>query len=148
MHCSSDPVEIIAGGHAWCWGYVLVLGEALRREGFAVRWVTMVAKGHPRGRGRAKTDTHEVIEVTLADGSRRTLDPMAGVIFDDPVEELVRHPERADLERSRDARYRERDYDLYATSRWYELVTKLAFNNTPRRPRAWLRAERLRRLAA
>ena len=48
---SDDPVEILAGGSAWCWGYVLVLGDALAREGFGVQWVTMVAKGHPRGVG-------------------------------------------------------------------------------------------------
>jgi ubiquinone/menaquinone biosynthesis C-methylase UbiE len=147
MHRSSDPLAIITGGDAWCWGYVLVLGEALRREGYKVRWVTMVAEGHPRGRGRSRTDTHEVIEVAFADGSRRVLDPMAGVVFDDPVEELIRHPERANTDRPRGQRYRERDYDLYATSLWYELVTKFAVNETPRKPRRWIHAERLTRAA-
>jgi ubiquinone/menaquinone biosynthesis C-methylase UbiE len=147
MHRSSDPVEIIADGDAWCWGYVLVLGEALRREGYDVRWVTMVAEGHPRGHGRTRTDSHEVIEVAFADGSRRVLDPMAGVVFDDPAEKLIRHPERANTDRPRDPRYRERDYDLYATSRWYELVTKFAVNETPRKPRRWIRATSLRRRA-
>jgi SAM-dependent methyltransferase len=143
-HRSSDPVEIITGGDAWCWGYVLVLGEALRREGYDVRWVTMVAEEHPRGRGRSGTDTHEVIEVAFSDGSRRILDPMAGVAFDHPVDELVRQPLLADTERERDPRYRERDYDLYATSRWYELVTRFAVNETPRKPRRWVDADSLR----
>lgn len=144
MHRSSEPVEILSGGDAWCWGYVLVLGEALQREGYDVRWVTMVAEGHPRGRGRSRTDTHEVIEVAFVDGSLRVLDPMTGVVFDASAEDLIRHPERANTDRPRDPRYRERDYDLYATSRWYELVTKFSVNETPRKPRRWIRATSLR----
>jgi hypothetical protein len=148
MHRSSDPVEIITDGDAWCWGYVLVLGEALRREGYDVRWVTMVAEGHSRGRGANRTETHEVVEVAFADGSRRVLDPMARVLFEDPAEELIREPERADIDRERDSRYQERDYDLYASSRWYELVTRFAVNEIPRKPRRWKRAAGLRRKAA
>ena len=47
---ADDAREILAGGHAWCSGAAIVLGTALRREGFEVRWVTMLADDHPRGR--------------------------------------------------------------------------------------------------
>ncbi len=144
MHDSSEPIEILARGHAWCWGYVLVLGEALRREGYRVRWVTMVAAGHQRGRGRSMTETHEVIEVESGEASRQVLDPMAGVVFEASAEELVARPELADTERDRDERYRQRGYDLYATSEWYAKVVKLSVNGTPRKPRRWTRARKLR----
>src|SRR5437588_187208 len=76
---ADGPLEILAGGHAWCAGYVVALGMALQREGFVVRWVTMVATNHPRGRGPRNADTHEVIELELSGGVRHVIDAMANV---------------------------------------------------------------------
>ena len=128
---SNDPLEILAGGHAWCWGYVVVLGEALRRERYGVSWVTMVAEDHPLGLGERRRDSHEVLEVDLGDGRRIVCDPMAGAVFECTLRELLLDPERADAARDEDERYRERNYALYSTSAWYRLVRRVAVRSNP-----------------
>lgn len=128
---STDAVEIIAGGAAWCSGYTVALGEALEREGYGVEWVSMIAEGHPRGRGASGVETHEVLEVTLDHGVTNVVDPMAGVRFPCSLRRLLADPTVADVERPRDARYRERDYDLYATSRWYRRVVRVCLRRAP-----------------
>jgi Transglutaminase-like superfamily len=129
---STDALQVLAGGHAWCWGYAVALGEMLRREGYDVRWISMLAEDHPRGRGERRVDSHEVVEVTVDDGTRRVLDPMAGVRFENSIEELLAQPMAADIERRRDDQYIARDYDLYSTSFWYSRVTKIAVRRDPR----------------
>ncbi|HTA32905.1 MAG TPA: class I SAM-dependent methyltransferase, partial [Solirubrobacteraceae bacterium] len=130
---SSDPAEVLHGGYAYCAGMTLVLGEALSREGYDPRWVTMVAHEHPRGRGAHQVDTHEVIELTLADGSVHVLDPMADVRFPYALETLIEEPALADnVERERDAVYVARGYDLYATSFWYRRVVAVAVRSQRR----------------
>src|SRR5207248_172661 len=123
---SEEPLEVLAGGYAWCAGYVNVLHELLRHQGYSARWITMVAEDHPRGRGELGEDTHEVLEVELPDGSRRVADPMAGVWFEASLADLLADPSLADVERERDERYSERGYDLYATSFWYSRVRRVA----------------------
>lgn len=144
---SDDPAAIVADGSAWCWGYVLVLGDTLRREGCGVRWVTMAAERHPHGRGPTAEDTHEVLEVTVRDGSRGVVDPMAGVRFSHSLDELLARPALADIDRSRDGRYRQREYDLYATSFWYERVVRVAVRSRPSDPLAWTSAADVGRLS-
>ncbi len=131
---SHDPAVILAQGTGWCLDYAVVLGEALRREGFRVRWVSMLAEGHPRGRGERKIDTHEVIELELSDGSLSVVDPMANVRFPSSLAELLRNPTLADIDRVRDERYQSRGYDLYATSFWYSRVRKVDLRLSPRDP--------------
>jgi O-antigen/teichoic acid export membrane protein/SAM-dependent methyltransferase len=126
-----DPWQILAGGYAWCSGYTRVLNELLRRAGYETRWVTMLAEEHPRGRGELKEDTHEVLEVTLADGSVCVADATAGVWFDTSIAELTADPALADTPRECDERYRARGYDLYATSFWYSRVRRVAFRPGP-----------------
>jgi SAM-dependent methyltransferase len=123
---SDDVRSILAGGHAWCAGYAVVLATALAREGFGVRFVSMVALGHPRGRGDAAKDTHEVVEATLPNGARHVVDAMAGVQFPWSIDQLLTDPGLADLPRDRDERYDDRGYDLYATSFWYERVRRVS----------------------
>jgi SAM-dependent methyltransferase len=123
---SNDPLEILAGGHAWCWGYVLVLGEALRREGFELRWVTMIAEDHPLGLGDRRRDSHEVLEVQLPEGGWVVCDPMVGAVFEASLSRLLNGPTLADSERPEDERYRSRNYALYSTSVWYRLVRRVA----------------------
>jgi len=129
---STDALEVLAGGYAWCWGYAVAFGEMLRREGYDVRWISMVAEGHPRGRGDRQIDSHEVVEITVDGRIRRVLDPMSCVSFESSIEQLLAQPEAADIERSKDERYMARDYDLYSTSFWYSRVTKMAVRGDPR----------------
>ncbi len=124
---SFDPAEVLHGGYAYCAGMTLVLGEAFLREGFEPRWVTMVAHEHPRGRGAHHADTHEVIELSLADHSVHVLDPMADVRFPCTLHALIENPSIADgVDRERDAVYVSRGYDLYSTSFWYRRVVAVA----------------------
>lgn len=126
-----DPLAILADGHAWCWGYALVLGEALRREGFEVHWVTMLSDRHPRAIECGCTESHEVLEVLVDGGARHVLDPMAGVAFPCSLGQLLADPARADVPREEDARYRERRYALYSTSAWYRDVERIAVRSRP-----------------
>lgn len=122
---------ILADGHAWCWGYVLVLGEALRREGFEVRWGTMLSDRHPRAIECGCTESHEVLEVVVDSGARHVLDPTTGVVFPCSLADLLTNPTLADVERVIDGRYRERRYELYATSGWYHDVEHVALRTRP-----------------
>ncbi len=122
---SNDWREILAGGRAFCMGYAIVLGEILEREGFPVKWVTMVAAGHPRGKGKDCEDTHEVLSVAV-DGREVTMDPMANAWFPSPPEALIADPRLAVPEAMPDDRWRARGYDLYAAPFWYERVRRWA----------------------
>jgi SAM-dependent methyltransferase len=129
----SVPEAVVAGGAALCSGYSLALGAALRREGIAVEWITMLALDHPRGRGPTALESHEVIEATYPDGRREVIDAMAGARLGSDLAGLLAHPERADVDRRRDERYRARAYDLYATSIWYRAVVAVARRSDPTR---------------
>jgi SAM-dependent methyltransferase len=126
-----DPLAILAGGHGWCADYTTVLGEALRREGHLVRWVTMVTEGHPRGRGSKSSESHAVLEVGDLAGTSQVLDPTTGVRFPHSIETLIRSPEKADVKRQRDSRYVQRSYDMYSTSFWYKRITTLEARDNP-----------------
>jgi SAM-dependent methyltransferase len=126
-----DLASIMERGEAWCAGYALALGLGLRREGFRTRFVSMIAEPHPRGRGPSARDTHEVVEVTLPNGARHVCDPMSNVRFAWSLPELLANPSRADSEHEPDDRWRERGYDLYATSFWYERVVAVAIREEP-----------------
>ena len=135
----SDPVSILAGGHAYCWGYAVALGEILRREGFDVRWLSMLASDHPRGRGPRRIDSHEVI-VAMCDGAEVILDPMSNTCIPHPFAEVLRRPELALPRPDPDERYTARGYSLYSTEFWYRRVFKYALRSDSRRPiRRWRR---------
>jgi SAM-dependent methyltransferase len=135
----NDPVAILAGGHAWCWGYALVLGEILRREGCEVRWLSMLARDHPRGRGPQGIDSHEVV-LAVCDGMEILLDPMSNVVIPHRLGEVLRRPELAAPRPDPDDRYTARGYSLYSTDFWYRRVFKYALRSDPRRPiRRWRR---------
>ncbi len=105
----------------------LQLGEALAREGYAARWVAMIAREHPHGHGAHLEAVHEVIELTLADNSVHVIDPVADVRFPHALRELIDDATLADdAERERDYSYRARAEDLYATSFWYRRVVAIA----------------------
>ncbi|PIQ97623.1 MAG: hypothetical protein COV67_03245 [Nitrospinae bacterium CG11_big_fil_rev_8_21_14_0_20_56_8] len=128
----SDPVRIISGGHAWCWGYAVVLGTILQREGYPVQWITMVAQNHPRGRGPLLEDSHEVIQIGFPGGRPAILDPTCNIHFPCGIEDLLRAPVLANIPRMEDLRYKQRRYDLYSTSSWYGRVKEYAARNDPK----------------
>jgi SAM-dependent methyltransferase len=130
---SDDPVEIVKGGYAYCWGYAVVLGKALEREKYSVKWVSMKAKNHPRGRGRDREDTHEVLAVDI-DGKEVVLDPMANVLFPHALSDLLADPDRAEEMKNPDERYVAGGYHLYASPFWYRRVVKYAVRKDIRRP--------------
>ena len=130
---SDDPVGIVTGGYAFCWGYAVVLGKAMEREGYPVKWVSMQAVDHPRGRGRDKIDTHEVLAVEI-DGKDIVLDPMAGVFFPHALSDLLQNPTLAGEKENPDERYATRGYHLYASSFWYSRVFKYAIRKNVSTP--------------
>ena len=128
----NDAVEILASGHAWCWGYAVVLGKVLEREGFSPTWVSMIARDHERGRGEDRTDSHEVLEVEI-DGHKVLLDPMSNTLIQHSLAEVLEEPSLAVPKTDADERYRRRRYDLYSTEYWYRRVSKYTRRRSPDR---------------
>jgi ubiquinone/menaquinone biosynthesis C-methylase UbiE len=127
---SNDAVEILQGGYAYCWGYAVVLGRLLQREGYDVRWLTMLANGHPRGRGLEQTDSHEVLLVML-DGKECILDPMANTLIPHALAEVLANPALAPPKAAPDARYQERGYWLYDSEFFYSRIVKYRIRRDP-----------------
>jgi len=125
---SNDPVEILSRGYAFCWGYAVVLGKLLEREGFDVKRVTMLAKGHRKGRGKDKVDSHEVVTWQI-DGKEKILDPMANTVIPYPLADVLSNPELAVEKKEQDSRYKERGYYFYDTSYWYSRVFRYAIRS-------------------
>jgi SAM-dependent methyltransferase len=138
---SLDPAAVLHSGHASSAGMTLVLGEALAREGFEPRWVTMLAHEHPHGRGPRLCLRHEVLELTLPDHSVHVLDPMADVRLPYALAQLLEDATLADGgEREPDSVYVARRYDLYTTSFWYRRVVAVAVRGHPRERRRFIPA--------
>jgi SAM-dependent methyltransferase len=134
----NDPVAILSGGVAFCWGYAVVLGALLRREGFDVRWLSMLARDHPRGRGKERTDSHEVV-LARCDGAEVILDPMSNTVIPHPFLEVLRRPALAAPKPDPDERYAARGYSLYSTAFWYERVFEYALRSDPSEKPRWRR---------
>jgi SAM-dependent methyltransferase len=128
-HASNDPVDVIAGGVAFCAGYALSLFELLEREGIDVRIGQMEAADHPRGRGPDKLDTHVVVQARL-DGRWVVLDAMAGTVLEHPLRELLAHPELATGRDDPDARHDQRGYQLYDSAFWYSRVRRFRLDRS------------------
>lgn len=137
----NDPAAILAGGHAFCWGYAVVLGGILRREGFDVRWLSMLARDHPRGRGEDGIDSHEVV-LARCDGAEVILDPMSNTAIPHPFLEVVRRPDLAAPKADPDERYVSRGYSLYSTGFWYGRVSSYALRSDPSQKPRWRRIRR------
>jgi O-antigen/teichoic acid export membrane protein/ubiquinone/menaquinone biosynthesis C-methylase UbiE len=133
--CSYDALKIIADGFAFCQGYAIVLGTMLQREGYQVRWLTMCARGHAKGRGPKQVDTHEVVLLTI-DGKDVILDPMANTFIPYSSEQVFAAPDLVKSNETPDERYRARGYHLYATEYWYSRVFMYCIRTKPtQRPR-------------
>ncbi len=136
---SNDARVILSQGHAFCWGYAVALGKLLQSEGCSVKWVSMIARHHTRGRGTEGIESHEVVAANL-DGTEMLLDAMANTVLPYPLEQLLRRPELATPKAAPDARYRERSYHLYDTAEWYSRVHKvLVRSNVDGRAWGWRR---------
>ena len=134
----NDPVAILAGGTAFSWGYAVALGAILRREGFEVRWLSMLTRDHPRGLGKEQIDSHEVV-LARCDGAEVILDPMSNTVIPHPFLEVLRRPALAAPKPDPDERYAARCYSLYSTDFWYRRIFKYALRSDPlHRPR-WRR---------
>jgi ubiquinone/menaquinone biosynthesis C-methylase UbiE len=115
-----------------CSAMTLALGEALAREGLRPRWVTMLAREHPHGHGPRLELVHEVVELTLGDGSVHVLDPIADVRLPYSLQALIDDATLAD-DSERDSHHEQLagDYDLYSTSFWYRRVIAVAVRSRP-----------------
>jgi SAM-dependent methyltransferase len=118
-----DPLEILRTGYAFCLGYSTVLGKMLRQEGYDVRWLSMIAYDHPRGLGKEKRDSHEVVLVTM-DGKEQILDAMANTHMPYSLEEVLRNPSLASQKKNPDGQYKQRLYHMYDTEIWYSRIAK------------------------
>jgi SAM-dependent methyltransferase len=122
-------------------GMTLVLGDALTRERYEPRLVTMLARDHPRGRGPSLEETHAAIELTLPDRSLHVLDPMADVRFPCALRALIDDAALArDVERERDPSFLAHGYHLYASPFWYRRVVAVAACSQLREPHRFVPA--------
>jgi hypothetical protein len=129
---SGIPQDIINSGYAWCGGYVLVLQFILERQGYKTRRVAFWMKPHPKGHGIEKLDSHALLEVYL-DGKWQLLDPTCNIYFNgNSLDDLVHNPD-LDLpifaNHEPDARFRERQYELYCTKWAFERCYKTYYEN-------------------
>ncbi|HEV2975267.1 MAG TPA: methyltransferase domain-containing protein [Solirubrobacteraceae bacterium] len=132
---SQAPIERVDALRRWARARSdpRLLGEALAREGFAPRWVTMLAQEHPHGHGPRQECSREVIELTLPDRQIHVLDPLADVRFPCALHALLEDALLADgLARGDGALAPE--HELYATSFWYRRVVAVAVRERPDQP--------------
>jgi SAM-dependent methyltransferase len=121
--------RILKEGYAWCGGYSRAAKYMCEKEYYKTRITTFFLEGLPFGRGSKGTDTHTVLEVWLPNKQRWiTCDAMAGVVFPCSVEELIANPELADQSLAKinfkpDARWQQRNYEWYSTSKAYSIAT-------------------------
>ena len=118
----TEPRRVLEGGRALCLGYASTLGAILEREGFAVAYVTLLARDHELGRPPHRTDSHEVLEVREPGGARVVLDPTANNLVPAGLLDLLRNPSLAPSTEAPDARWLARRYDLYSTAYFYDRV--------------------------
>jgi SAM-dependent methyltransferase len=125
--------EILTDGHAFCAGYAAALGQILMHAGYSVRWLSMEAQGHHRGRGPKAVEHHEVISACI-DGSWVILDPMANTLIPDCLEAILARPALAPVKSTPDERYVRRGYRYYDTQYWYSRVVRFSYRSSLRTP--------------
>lgn len=125
---SQDPQTILREGYAWCAGYVTVLQDLLSREGIESRAVSLRVDQHPRGRGEAGEETHEVLEVH-GDGTWTVFDPTANKWLKYSLRELLGRPDlvsEALADQPQDDQFRSRGYGRYCSGWFYHRVREIA----------------------
>ena len=142
------PKDVLVGADARSSHATLLLGEALKREGYTPRWIAMIAREHPHGSGARLELTREVIELTLGDHSVHVVDGATDVRYPHSLGELLDDATLADeVERELDPEYLGREKDLYATSFWYRRVVAVAVRSNARDPRRFVPARWVDRAA-
>jgi SAM-dependent methyltransferase len=132
-HSAWRVADILSSGHAFCAGYASALGQILRHDGYRVRWLSMEARGHVRGRGSDGNEHHEVI-TALVDGQWMILDPMTNTLLPHDLESLLKRPALAVSKSTSDRRYQARGYEFYDTRYWYSRVVRYSYRTSPRVP--------------
>lgn len=116
-----DPHEILSQRRALCAGYALTLKEMLSREGFNAKHTIMLARHHPRGRGKDKVDSHNVVLLFL-NGREYVLDPTVKNIHPYPLEMILKNPRIVKERSDPDDRYVSRGYRWWDGFEWYSRV--------------------------
>jgi Transglutaminase-like superfamily len=125
--------DILRDGHAYCAGYASALGQILRHDGYRVRWLSMEARGHVRGRGADGNEHHEVISAVI-DGAWVILDPMTNTLIPHDLTSVLARPDLATAKAAADERYDTRGYQYYDTRYWYSRVVRYSYRISPRTP--------------
>ncbi len=123
---SNNALDILKGGYALCAGYVAVMKFLCEREGFKTRHYTLYAQNHPKGRGKNKIDTHEILEIYI-NNKWQIFDPTVNLFLNHGVKEVLRNPDLVDKNiknQKKDKRYYERQYRLYCSSWFYKNMIK------------------------
>ncbi len=113
--------SVLGKKKALCCGYAVTLCSILYQYGYKVKCITATAQNMPKGKGKKRLDTHELVELKL-NGKRWILDPTTNRMFPYGINTLLRKPFLAQKRNSSDSRYKERDYNNYDTSFFYERV--------------------------
>ena len=128
---SNNPIEILKGKYAWCAGYVATMKYLCEKEDFKIKHYTLYIKNHPKGRGKQKIDTHEVIEVRISDNKWVVFDPTVNRCLEYDLKTLFKEPKLVDkilLHYEQDKRWADYNYDLYCSSWFYEHIIKYKLN--------------------
>lgn len=115
------PYGVLKDRRSLCYGYSVTLYQILKQYGYHVKCITAFADQMPKGRGKRKIDTHEIIELSFQ-GEKYILDPTVNSIKPISFRKLLRNPELASEKQYPDNRYRERDYQFYETDFFYRKV--------------------------
>lgn len=115
------PEETLLQGGTLCYGYATLLYTVLRQYGYNVIRVTLVAKDMPKGRGKRKIDSHEVVELKLQ-GRKYVLDATTNRIIPHGIKSILKNPSLICERNNKDERYIERNYSDYDSSFFYERV--------------------------
>ena len=124
---SEDPVKILKGGFAWCVGYAILTKYFFEKENYPTKWHTLFVKDHPRGYGRNKIETHEVIEARIKN-NWILFDPTAGKCLEYNLKTILSNPGLIDeilKKHPKDIRWKEKRYDLYCSSWFYKKIFKI-----------------------
>jgi len=124
---NDDPTQILKEGYAWCAGYAAVMKYLCEKDGFKVRHYTLFVKNHPHGRGKKKTDTHEILEI-LVNNEWKIFDPTTNQYIDADLTSVLQTPSIIDDSikgEAKDERWYQFHYDLYCSSYFYRLVYQI-----------------------
>ncbi len=113
--------RILLQGGTLCYGYALLLYSILKQYGYFVIRITLVAKNMPKGRGKRKIDSHEVVELEL-EGKKYVLDATTNRIIPYGLKYILKNPNIIKERKDKDERYMNRQYFTYDSPSFYKNV--------------------------